>query len=253
MHLAARGSAPGHGSAAIHTRRIARAAVGIALAVCVLAAGCGVESRKDRQARAEAESAEAKTEWTHEEGFEWPHSDGPRPVAVLHVKDMGTIRIALYPELAPKSVESFEKLVADGFYDGTTFHRVIPDFMIQGGDPNSRDDDPRNDGQGGAAFRLPDEFSNAHHTRGTVSLANTGRPNSSGSQFFIVQKNQPFLDGKYNVIGRVVDGMEVVDRVTAVDIDTVGRWGTPNRPMKDVVIDHITLEEMDDTALHAAR
>jgi len=225
------------------------------LLVAALALACGVEARKDREARAQQE-AWARGEGlpeapTHAPGFDWPRTDGPRKVAVLHVKDHGEIRIALYPELAPRNVEAFEMLAHQGFYDGTTFHRVIPGFMIQGGDPNSKDDDPRNDGYGGPDFRLPDEFSDAHHVRGTVSMANTGQRQSGGSQFFIVEEDQPHLDGHYSVIGRVVGGMPVVDDIAQVEVDSLGRWGPKNRPIHDVVIEHITFEEMDDGELHA--
>jgi peptidyl-prolyl cis-trans isomerase B (cyclophilin B) len=226
-----------------------------AAVLCAAAPGCGIESREDRLARAESEARleGSAEEWQHAQEFEWPAApDGKRTVAVLHVKDRGDIRIALYPELAPASVQAFQSLAQEGFYDGTTFHRIIPDFMIQGGDPNTRDDDPRNDGLGGPDFKVPDEHSDAHHTRGTVSLANTGQPNSSRSQFFIVQRDQPHLDGKYNVFGRVVDGMDVVDRVSAVEVDQLGRWGPPNRPIQDVVVERITFEEMDDATLHAS-
>ena len=113
--------------------------------------------------------------------FAWP--TGPHPRAVFHVADRGTILLELYPELAPRTVASFIELARNGFYNGTTFHRTMPGFMIQGGDPNSRDDDPGNDGDGGPGFSLTDEFSPAPHTRGTLSMANTGHPDSAGSQF----------------------------------------------------------------------
>ncbi|MGH0037113.1 MAG: peptidylprolyl isomerase [Myxococcota bacterium] len=232
---------------------LGRAAIALGVAACAFAVGCGIESRRDRQAGAEAAPGEAAAAPAETRPFEWPRSDQPRPVVVLELKDRGDIRIALYPELAPRSVEAFRSLASVGFYDGTTFHRVIPEFMIQGGDPNTRDDDPRNDGQGGPDFRVPDEFSDALHTRGTVSLANKSQPNTSGSQFFIVQRNQPGLDGHYNVIGRVVDGMDIVDDIAQVETDLHGRWGPANRPIEDVVIEGVRFEEMDDGELHAAR
>ena len=154
---------------------------------------------------------------------------GPHDVAVLDLGELGSVRIELLPELAPKSVESFEQLAASGFYDGTTFHRVIPGFMIQGGDPLTKNKDPRDDGRGGPDYRLQDEFSDYPHVRGTVSLANSGR-HSSGSQFFIVQQDSPHLNGAYTVIGRVVSGMETVDAVAKLPIDLYGRYGPPDRP-----------------------
>jgi peptidyl-prolyl cis-trans isomerase B (cyclophilin B) len=169
--------------------------------------------------------------------------DGPHDVAVLQVEDLGTIRFELLPELAPRTVESFERLAGEGFYDGTTFHRVIPDFMIQGGDPNSRNGDPRDDGRGGPGFKLDAEFSAYPHIRGTVSMARGNNPNSAGSQFFIVQAPSPDLDGQYTVFGRVVEGMDVVDAITRVEIDIYGRYGPPDRPYpKDVVIESLRIE-----------
>lgn len=171
--------------------------------------------------------------------YAWP--TGPHPRAVFHVEDRGTILLELYPELAPKTVASFIELARAGFYDGTTFHRAMPGFMIQGGDPNSRDDDPGNDGDGGPGFTLPDEFSRAPHIRGTVSMANTGAANSSGSQFFIVQGDARHLDGRHTVFGRVAAGIEVADAVAAVATDLHGRWGKPNRPLEDVVIERVEI------------
>jgi len=155
---------------------------------------------------------------------------GPHSVAVVSVKDLGKIRIELLPEAAPKTVAQFEKLAAQGYYDGTTFHRVIPDFMIQGGCPNTRNADPRDDGKGGGEYALMDEFSDLPHRRGIVSMANHGSPNSGGTQFFIVQGDAPHLDGKHTVFGRVIEGMEVVDAITKLEIDKFGRYGPPERP-----------------------
>jgi peptidyl-prolyl cis-trans isomerase B (cyclophilin B) len=154
---------------------------------------------------------------------------GPHAIAAIEIAELGTLRIELMPEFAPRTVANFEALAAQGFYDGTTFHRVIPGFMIQGGDPNTRDADPRNDGSGSAAVELPSEPSAWSHRRGTVSWATQGR-SPSGSQFFIVVADSPHLDGRHNVIGRVVSGMEIADRVTQLEIDTYGRYGPRNRP-----------------------
>jgi cyclophilin family peptidyl-prolyl cis-trans isomerase len=157
--------------------------------------------------------------------------DVPHDVAVIAIEDMGEIRIELLPEIAPKAVENFKKPAGERFYDGTTFHRVIPGFMIQGGDPASKDTDPRNDGQGGPGYTIEDEFSDYPHVRGTVSMANKGSPNSSGSQFFIVHgENVPHLNGKYTAFGRVTQGIEVVDAITQVQIDKYGRFGPRARP-----------------------
>jgi len=172
--------------------------------------------------------------------FAWP--DDPGPKARLHVRDLGAIEITLYPQLAPASVENFLQLAREGFYDGTTFHRVIPGFMIQGGDPYSRDDHPDNDGSGTRRSRIPDEFNAAPHEAGSVSMANLGRPGTADSQFFIVHGPASHLDGKHTVFGRVTSGMDVVDRITRVDLDVHGRWGPKNRPISKVVIERVDAE-----------
>ncbi len=156
--------------------------------------------------------------------------DGPHETAVITVKDLGAIRIELLPEVAPETVALFKKLAGKRFYDGTTFHRVIPGFMIQGGDPNTKNDDPRDDGKGGSAYAVPNEFSSLPHVRGAVSMANLGHPNTASSQFFIVLAETPRLDGQYTNFGRVVEGMEVVDAITELEIDVYGRFGLANRP-----------------------
>jgi peptidyl-prolyl cis-trans isomerase B (cyclophilin B) len=155
---------------------------------------------------------------------------GPHDVAVLDMGNLGEIRIELLREIAPKTVDNFVTLAEKGFFDGTYFHRVIPGFMIQGGDPNTKNNDPRDDGHGGPGYRLADELSDYPHVRGTVSMANFGTRNSAGSQFFIVQKDTFQLDGHYTVFGRVVEGMDVVDAITRLAIDKYGRYGPPDRP-----------------------
>ncbi len=132
----------------------------------------------------------------------------------------GDITIGLFSDLAPKHVESFKKLAKSGFYDGTTFHRVIPGFMIQGGDPHSKDQKKRHlHGTGGPGYSIPAEFSNRKHRRGTVSAARSADPNSAGSQFFIMAADAPHLDGQYSIFGEVVEGMEVVDAIVAEQRD----------------------------------
>ena len=173
---------------------------------------------------------------------------GSLPVAALRIRDFGEIRIELLPHVAPKTVANFEKLVSEGFYEGTSFHRVIPGFMIQGGDPNTRDRDPRNDGMGGPGYTIPDEFGGAPHVRGALAMANTGQPESGGSQFFVLVADAPHLDGRHSVFGRVVDGMDVVDRIVAVERDQYGRWGPPDRPREDVVIESVRIEAPARTA-----
>ena len=141
-----------------------------------------------------------------------------RQIAVIET-NFGTIVIQLFPDVAPGHVENFVKLAQDGFYDGTTFHRVIPGFMIQGGDPNSKDDDRSNDGQGGPGYTINAEFSDKPHKRGILSMARAQDPNSAGSQFFIVVADSNFLDGQYTVFGEVIEGMDVADKIVNVKRD----------------------------------
>ena len=140
----------------------------------------------------------------------------------------GTIEIELYPGEAPKTVENFTKLAGEGFYDGIIFHRVIEDFMIQGGDPTGT-------GSGGPGYQFEDEFNDHPVERGSLAMANAG-PNTNGSQFFIVTADAcPWLDGKHTVFGRVTSGMDVVDAISKVDT------GPGDRPRDDVRIEGIAL------------
>lgn len=132
----------------------------------------------------------------------------------------GEIKVRFFTDSAPKHVESFKKLAKAGFYNGTIFHRVIPGFMIQGGDPLSKDPNKRElHGTGGPDYQIPAEFSERNHKRGTLSAARSQDPNSAGSQFFIVVTDAPHLDGQYSIFGEVVEGMEVVDKIVHEDRD----------------------------------
>ncbi|MBN1592529.1 MAG: peptidylprolyl isomerase [Candidatus Coatesbacteria bacterium] len=139
-------------------------------------------------------------------------------IAEIETK-FGNIRVEFYPNVAPKTVENFKKLAQSGFYSGTTFHRVIPGFVIQGGDPNSKDDDRSNDGRGGPGWTIKAEFNNVKHERGILSMARGPHPDSAGSQFFICLGSLPNLDHKYTVFGKVIDGMDVVDKIAAQKTD----------------------------------
>jgi len=136
----------------------------------------------------------------------------PGEVAVIET-DLGNIVLEFYPDVAPLHVANFKKLTHAGFYDGTTFHRVLPGFMIQGGDPNSKDDNPDNDGQGGPGYSIPAEFNDIKHVKGILSMARSQDPNSAGSQFFIMLGASPHLDNQYTVFGKTIKGMEVVDKI----------------------------------------
>ena len=140
----------------------------------------------------------------------------------------GAIAVELFDEDAPKTVDNFVKLARDGFYDGVIFHRIIPDFMIQGGDPTGT-------GSGGPGYTFGDEFNHRKVVRGALAMANAG-PNTNGSQFFIVTADAcPWLDGKHTVFGQVTGGMDVVDEISELDTDA------RDRPREDVVIERVDL------------
>ena len=134
--------------------------------------------------------------------------------------NFGNIVFKLLPEVAPETVRNFEKLAGTGFYDGTLFHRVIPGFMIQGGDPNTKQPDKSNWGMGGPGYNIKAEFNSTSHRRGIVSMARAMDPDSAGSQFFIVTTDSTFLDGQYTVFGEVIEGMEVADKIVNLPRDS---------------------------------
>ena len=139
--------------------------------------------------------------------------------AVLETK-FGDITLRFFPEVAPKHVNSFIELASSGFYDGTTFHRVVPGFVIQGGDPNTKNEDRSKHGTGGPGYTLEAEFSDLLHKRGTLSMARSANPDSAGSQFFICVADAAFLDGQYTVFGEVTEGMKVADEIVAQPRDS---------------------------------
>jgi cyclophilin family peptidyl-prolyl cis-trans isomerase len=147
--------------------------------------------------------------------------------ATMHTSE-GPIELELYPDDAPKTVENFTKLVGEGFYDGLIFHRVIPDFMIQGGCPQGT-------GTGGPGYQFEDEFNDHKVDRGALAMANAG-PNTNGSQFFIVTaESAPWLDGKHTVFGKVTSGQDVADRISTTPT------GANDRPVQPITIDRIEL------------
>ncbi len=131
----------------------------------------------------------------------------------------GKIVFNLLPDIAPETVRNFTKLVESGFYDGTLFHRIIPGFMIQGGDPNSKLPEKSKWGSGGPGYTINAEFSSRSHLRGIVSMARATDPNSAGSQFFIVTTDSTFLDGEYTVFGEVIEGMDIADKIVNLQKD----------------------------------
>ena len=138
--------------------------------------------------------------------------------AIIHTK-LGDITLKFFPDVAPNHVNNFIELAKKGFYNGTIFHRVVPKFVIQGGDPNSKNPDRSKHGMGGPGYSVKAEFSNKPHKRGTLSMARSAHPDSAGSQFFICVADAPFLDGKYTVFGEVVKGIEVADKIVSLPRD----------------------------------
>ena len=169
------------------------------------------------------------------------NSKGPKPsenpVATITVKEYGTITVELYYDVAPNTVRNFISLANSGFYDGVIFHRVIKNFMIQGGDPTGT-------GSGGPGYKIKGEFTangfenNLKHTRGVISMARAnGRNDSAGSQFFIMHVDYPSLDGQYASFGKVTSGMDVVDKIAAVATNPAN-----DKPLTDVVIESIRVD-----------
>ena len=161
--------------------------------------------------------------------------DKSHPIATITMKDGGVIQLELYPEVAPQSVKNFISLANAGFYDGLIFHRVIPGFMIQGGDPNGK-------GTGGPGYSIKGEFkangveNNISHERGVLSMARAQAYDSAGSQFFIMHQDYPSLNGNYAAFGRVISGMEVVDAIANTTTDS------RNKPYKDQIMATVRVE-----------
>lgn len=157
------------------------------------------------------------------------------PIVTIEMEDGGLIKVELYPDIAPNTVKNFISLVQKNFYDGIIFHRVIRGFMIQGGDPEGS-------GMGGPGYSIKGEFSyngfenNLKHTAGVISMARSQMPNSAGSQFFIMHKDSPHLDGSYAAFGKVIEGMDVVNKIAEVKTDYSDRPLTP-QVMKKVTVE----------------
>lgn len=158
-----------------------------------------------------------------------------RPIVTIELENNKSIKVELYPEIAENTVNNFISLVKKGFYDGTIFHRVIEHFMIQGGDPQGT-------GMGGPGYHIVGEFSNngfdnpLRHERGVISMARSSHPNSAGSQFFIMHQESKHLDGQYAAFGKVIEGIEEVDRIATVEKDF------RDRPLEMQVMKKVTVE-----------
>ena len=163
------------------------------------------------------------------------------PIATIEMESGKTIKLELYPEYAPNTVANFIALANQGFYDGLIFHRVIAGFMIQGGDPTGT-------GMGGPGYTIKGEFARngyrentLKHTRGVISMARSGMPNSAGSQFFIMHADAPHLNGDYAAFGKVIEGIETVDEIAAA------RTGRQDRPINDQKMRKVTVETNGET------
>jgi len=161
----------------------------------------------------------------------------PDELAVIST-EYGDIVLKFFTDVAPMHVANFKKLARAGFYDGTTFHRVIPGFVIQGGDPNSKDDDPYNDGMGGPGWTVKAEFNQIKHDKGILSMARSRDPNSAGSQFFICLSRERTrnLDNQYTVFGQTVKGIDVVEKIGSIERDPRKNAKDPAVVMKSVRI-----------------
>jgi peptidyl-prolyl cis-trans isomerase B (cyclophilin B) len=161
--------------------------------------------------------------------------NGPKPIVTITLNDDSQMVIELYPEIAPNTVNNFISLINKKYYDGVIFHRVIEGFMIQGGDPTGT-------GTGGPGYSIDGEFSSNEfqndlkHTRGVISMARSGDPNSAGSQFFIMHEDYPSLDGEYAAFGKLIEGFDVLDGIATVEINS------KDKPMEDVVMKTVTVD-----------
>ncbi|MEH7393612.1 peptidylprolyl isomerase [Bacillus sp. JJ1474] len=180
--------------------------------------GCGTQAENGKTKENSAKESAEKTDY--------PSSVKEKPIVTITMEDGKEIEIELDPAAAPNTVANFISLIEDGFYDGLIFHRVIPDFMVQGGDPEGN-------GSGGPGYSIEGEFSsngfenNITHERGVISMARTPDPNSAGSQFFIMDEEAPHLDGEYAAFGKVIKGLETVDSIVAAERDEM------DKPLKD--------------------
>jgi peptidyl-prolyl cis-trans isomerase B (cyclophilin B) len=199
------------------------------IAIC-LAAGTAIaqDTKKEEQKKdgtADAKKADAKE------------------VAVISTS-AGDMVLEFWPEVAPKTVENFKKLAKEGFYDGTAFHRIIKGFMIQGGDPNTKDLTKEDKyGQGGPGYNIKGEVNERKHTKGVISMAHSGHPDTAGSQFFICLDDAPHLDGKYTAFGKVIKGEDVLEKLGNTPVKVYR--GEPSRPKERVELKSVKIVPAD--------
>ncbi len=203
----------------------------VSLALC-LTLGCAEETKKE-------EKSEAVKVDAQKEGAKSTNAPVAKEVAVIKTSE-GEMVLEFYPEVAPNHVENFKKLAKKGFYDGQCFHRVIKGFMIQGGDPNTKDESKKDQwGQGGPGYTINAEFNSKPHVRGTLSMARTPDPNSAGSQFFICHGEPSFLNGQYTVFGQLIKGDDVLEKIATTPTEP------GDRPVKRMGIESIKIVAAD--------
>ncbi len=197
------------------------------LMVALLAVGCSSSSKTN------SSNGTTKANTSSSSKYKSKYSE-KKPIVTIEMADGAVIKAELYPDIAPKTVDNFISLIQKGFYNGLIFHRVIPEFMIQGGDPTGT-------GGGGPGYTITGEFKSngfnnpLKHTRGILSMARTQEPNSAGSQFFIMVKDNPGLDGDYAAFGKVTQGMDEVDKIVSIKRDANDKPLTP-QTMKKVTV-----------------
>lgn len=217
-------------------------------ALLMLVAGCGDDNARKGASggnnEAPATPPAAEEEPKPEQPADKPNVPDPKgshPVVTIEMSDGNIIKAELYPEVAPNTVNNFISLIKQGFYDGTIFHRVIPGFMIQGGDPEGT-------GMGGPGYSIAGEFTNNGfrndllHTKGVLSMARTPEPDSAGSQFFIMHADFPGLDKDYASFGKVIEGIEIVDEIASLPTGQNDRPAKPLPTMKKVTVDTLGKE-----------
>nr|WP_054956255.1 peptidylprolyl isomerase [Paenibacillus dakarensis] len=224
------------------------------MTLILILSGCGVDEERNGSGTSNNSSNASGSTTTEKPAAEEPANEEPaagkqvlpdpeasHPVVTIEMDSGKIIKAELYPEVAPNTVNNFISLVNKGFYDGTVFHRVIPGFMIQGGDP-------KGDGSGGPGYNIAGEFTengiqnDLLHTRGVLSMARTGLPDTAGSQFFIMHADAPHLDTLYAAFGKVTEGMEVVDEIAGLRTDLNDRPKDPLPTMKKVTVDTLGKE-----------
>ncbi|WP_188455579.1 peptidylprolyl isomerase [Virgibacillus oceani] len=199
--------------------------------IVIFMAGCGTNSENGQAGEKDEENSGSETS----EQTEYPTDVDENPIVTITMENNDEIKIELYPDIAPNTVANFVSLAEEGFYDGLIFHRVIPEFMIQGGDP-------KGDGTGGPDYSIKGEFTsngfenNLKHERGVISMARSNDPDSAGSQFFIMVADSSHLDGEYAAFGKVVEGMDAVDAIVSSERNAADKPLEDQR-MKSVKVD----------------